>query len=107
MAIQLARSTENDDYPEAYWRIDEVNANYRTEVAHIVVGIYKTRAAANNKKKPIDAETFDLQASEGVYPAFSAVLGIQLYKATKTDQKELVYNWLKTLPLLAGALDVP
>ena len=112
MAIQILYSTDNDDYPEAYARIDEINTHYADKRAHMVVMYYKTRAAANNGKRPIGQTNFDFskeaqtdEAGVVIIPAFDDVFGIARY-ATKTDPKKLGYLFLKERAEFLSGIDV-
>jgi len=113
MAIQIAYSTDNDDYPAAYARIDEINTHYGRKTAHMVVSYYKTKAAAANGKRPLGDVVFDFQPAAQVdesggviVPAFDDVFGITKYRDTKTDPKKLGYLFLKTQAALAAGEDV-
>jgi len=113
MAIQIAYSTDNDDYPTAYARIDEINMHYGRKTAHMVVSYYKTRAAANNGKRPLGDAVFDFQPTAQVddngvviVPAFDDVFGIAKYQDAKTDPKKLGYLFLKTQAAFAASEDV-
>ena len=101
MAIQILYSTDNEDYLTAYARIDEINTNYVNRRAHIVVQYYKTKAAANNGKRPVGYIAFDLA---GVL--FDQFLGLALYAASKTDPKKLGYIYLMTLPEFSNGIEV-
>ena len=112
MAIQIPYSTDNDDYPDAYARIDEINVSYAEKRGHIVVQYYKTRTAANNGKRPLGSVAYDFQTTAQtdengvvIIPAFDDVFGIALY-TTKTDPKKLGYLFLKTRAAFVGGVDV-
>ncbi len=113
MAIQIAYSTDNDDYPIAYARIDEINTHYGRKTAHMVVSYYKTRAAANNGKRPLGDAVFDFgevaQVDENgvvIVPPFDDVFGVAKYRDAKTDPKKLGYLFLKTQAAFAAGEDV-
>lgn len=52
MSIQLAYETENDTYPECYFRIEGYHCVKGSHYQLLVNG-YKSRAAANNGKRPV------------------------------------------------------
>lgn len=110
MAIQLPFSSDSgDDYPEAYARIEEVNLHYGEKRGRLTIAYYKTRAAANNGKRPIGSRAFDFQKeaqAELNIPAFDYLFGVAMFAASKTDPLKLGYIWLKTLPEFSGGLDV-
>lgn len=113
MAIQIAYSTDNDDYPEAYARIDEINTHYADKRCHMVVMYYKTRAAANAGRRPIGQTNFsfskEAQTDENgvvTIPAFDDVFGIAKYADTKTDPKKLGYLFLKERAEFSSGVDV-
>lgn len=113
MAIQIPYSTDNDDYPTAYARVDEINVNYANKQAHMVVQYYKSRTAANNGKRPLGQRNYSFSPAAEldengivITPAFDDVFGIALYAETKTDPKKLGYLFLKTQAAFIGGEDV-
>jgi len=101
MAIQIAYSTDNDDYPTAYARVVQVPNDYKNAQGVLVVQYYKSKAASNNGKRPVGSMDYDIRNGN-----FAQFFSVAAFAAGKTDPLKQGYLFLMTLPEFAGGAEV-
>lgn len=99
-------------YPDAYWSIIEENKHYLNKDSVVTLGIWKDKQAylegksllAEDKTRVSGDGTFE-QIDQGkpyegdnvrkILPSFDEVFGDKVYKAKKTNPKEVFYTKIK------------
>lgn len=87
----------------AYWRVVEVNCNWLTSNAHMIVLVYKSKAARNNGKQPLASKSYDFDSTEVDGVSFNTVYGEANLNTNNPIKASYIY--LKTLPEYASATD--
>ena len=102
MAIQLAfLDGAGVTHPEAYWRIEEIQIHVARAVVLVRVSIYHSAMTRRENREPVARQEYLAQDADiAVYFSDTVLKGVG-----KSPQKQS-YDWLKTLPSLAGSVDV-
>ncbi|KKN11061.1 hypothetical protein LCGC14_1030400 [marine sediment metagenome] len=114
MALQMEyEAATGAVYPNAYYRIIEVNCHWGREGGRIALVIYKDEAAREEDKQPVGeigypiAKEARLDEDENVItPAFEDLYSVATFRKKKSDPLELAYLFIKELPEFEDAIDV-
>lgn len=103
MALQLSYTNDRtgDIYPEAYHRVDELSL-VNKQSATILVNVYGDALRKASGKLPVDIRRTYILVS----PDFDLYFATAVLDRPRSNPIKKSYEYLKTLPDYAGALDV-
>jgi len=100
-------------YPEAYYRIIEVNCHWGREGGLIEMVIYKDLTSRGIDKQPVGEMAWPVSKEARldkddnvITPVFEDLYSVAEFKKKKTDPLELAYLFIKELPEFEDAIDV-
>jgi len=108
MAITDSRGVK---YTSAYFRVTEVNLNYRERKGRVLIEVYKDQQARKNKKEPVMIESVFFER-EGVTDdngnyvvhSFDSVFGFT--NLDGSNPIKAAYEYIRTLPKYSQATDI-
>jgi len=110
--IQSYEDDKGNTYSNAYHRVVEINCNFDTETAHLVMFVYKSKSARLASRRPVGFYSWDffqsVQVDEAgviLMPLFSTVFSTAILD--KSNPVKASYTWIRSLPLFSSAIDDP
>ncbi len=101
MALQLLyeKTDTGDTYPEAYYRLTQVNINNGAAGAELVIAIFRDMTARDEGKHSVAVFTIGIVGDE--YTQYFSPIPL-----SSVNPFAQGYTYMKTLPEYEGALDV-
>lgn len=105
MALQLEFSAPTGSiYPEAYFRVVQVNCSWMNKRAKATILIYRNVAARLADKKQVGQMAYSFNGEEG--DKFNKLFSMEIFNKKKTNPLQVVYEHIKVLPEFEGSKDV-
>lgn len=101
LLLRLEKPATGESYPEAYHRVTMLTLNATKPAVELTVAVYLTEAARRAGKQPVATYTAPVLAE-----AFMAYFSPQALDRLATNPIRAAYEYLRTLPAYAEAVNV-